>query len=72
LHEQLAQLSGSIPFVEENVENRLYHHRLPKSTVLSFGVKSAPELPSSQHLSTSLQRLYRYFATVVRYVATSR
>ena len=39
---------------------------------LSNPVKAAPELSSSQHLSTSLQRLYRYFATVVRYFATSR
>jgi hypothetical protein len=48
-------------------------HR-PGSSVpeLSNPVKAAPELSSSQHLSTSLQRLYRYFATVVRYFATSR
>ena len=51
-----------------------YYHR-PGSSVpeLSNPVKAAPELSSySQHLSTSLQRLYRYFATVVRYFATSR
>jgi len=52
----------------------LYHVHRPGSSVpeLSNPVKAAPELSSSQHLSTSLQRLYRYFATVVRYFATSR
>jgi hypothetical protein len=52
----------------------LYNIHRPGSSVpeLSNPVKAAPELSSSQHLSTSLQRLYRYFATVVRYFATSR
>jgi hypothetical protein len=51
----------------------LQNHR-PGSSVpeLSLSVKSVPELASSQHLSASLQRLYRYFATVMRSVATSR
>ena len=55
-------------------ESSLTHFHRPGSSVpeLSNPVKAAPELSSSQHLSTSLQRLYRYFATVVRYFATSR